>query len=334
MMHLAKKPLAIAAAIVIAAMLFAPQAWARQTIEIHNTMGPGGSEEAALLHFKALVEERSGGDLRVEVVLGGQLGSETDVLQLLNLGQTQMSLTGGVFMGEYAAEYDAVSVPFVFPNWEAVEHYILNTDSGKAMQQQALDRGNLVYFAPQMRAFRHMTSNVPVESPADLRGLRMRLPQIPVWVDVWGELGVQVVVIPAPDIYLAMRTGQVQAHENSLASPYTRQMWEVQDYIITTAHLSFPWHWTASARWWNGLSADQQTLLREAIEEARQHGIAVETERDAYYREALIANGMTFIDPDQGPFRAAAAAAVARALDGKAATVVPDIERAIEATAP
>lgn len=334
-MHNFKRhPAALAAAgLLVAGLLFGSQAMARQTIEIHNTMGPGGSEEAALLHFKELVEERSGGEMQVEIVLGGQLGSETDVLQLLNLGQTQMSLTGGVFMGEYAADYDAVSVPFVFPNWEAVEHYILETESGRAMQQQALERGNLVYFAPQMRAFRHMTSNVPVETPADLQGLPMRLPQIPVWLDVWGELGVQIVVIPAPDIYLAMRTGQVQAHENSLASPYTRQMWEVQDYIITTAHLSFPWHWTASARWWNSLDSEHQALIREAVEEARQHGIAVEMERDAYYREALIANGMTFIDPDQGPFRDAAAPAVARALDGKAASVVPDIERAIEATA-
>ena len=314
-------------------LLFGGHAAAQQTIEIHNTMGPGGSEEAALLRFKELVEERSDGEFEVEIVLGGQLGSETDVLQLLNLGETQMSLTGGVFMGEYAAEYDAVSVPFVFPNWESVEYYLLNTSSGEAMQEQALERGNLVYLGPQMRAFRHMTSNRRIETPDDLQGLPMRLPQIPVWVDVWEELGVQAVVIPAPDIYLAMRTGQVDAHENSLASPYTRQMWEVQDYIVTTAHLSFPWHWVASDGWWSGLSDDQQAMLSEAVEEARQHGIEVERERDEYYRSALIENGMTFIDVEQEPFREAAAPAVDRALADKADSVIPDVESAIEAVA-
>ncbi|MGY6632156.1 MAG: TRAP transporter substrate-binding protein [Alkalilacustris sp.] len=305
---------------------------AAQTIEIHNTMAAGGSEEAALQRFAEILAERSGGAMDVNVILGGQLGSETDVLQLLNLGQTQMALTGGLFMSEYAAEYDAVSIPFVFPTFEAAEHYLTQTDSGTAMQDQARARGNIVYFGPQMRGFRHMTSSRAIEAPEDLQGLRMRLPQIPLWVDVWEELGVQAVVIPAPDIYLAMRTGQVEAHENSLAGPYTRQMWEVQDYIITTAHLSFPWHWVASARWWDGLSAEDQQMVREAVEEARQHGIAVELEREDYYREALIGHGMTFVDVDQAPFREAAAPAVDRALAEMAEGVAEDIRAAIEAT--
>ena len=309
----------------------AATAQAQDVIEIHNTMSAGGSEEAAMLHFKEIVEERSDGRFEVNVYPGGQLGDEVEILELLNLGQTQMALTGGLFMGQYAEEYDAVSVPFVFPNWASVENYIMETDSGKAMQQASLERGNLVYLGPQMRAFRHMTSSREINAPDDLEGLKMRLPQVPVWLDVWEELGVQAVVIPAPDIYLAMRTGQVEAHENSLASPYTRQMWEVQDYIITTSHLSFPWHWVASASWWNGLDEADQELLREAVEEARQHGYDVEQEKDDFYREALIENGMTFIDVDQAPFREKAAPAVQRVLSGKADGVAADIEAAIAA---
>lgn len=320
-------------ALVAASMLLAGTAIAgAQQIEVHNTMGPGGSEEAAIQRFAEIVSERSDGRLEIAPYLGGQLGGETDVLELMNLGQTQMALTGGLFMSQYAAEYDAVTVPFVFPTWEAVEHFLMETESGKAMQAQSLQRGNIVYLGPQMRAFRHMTSNRAINEPADLQGLPMRMPQVPVWMDVWEELGVQTVVIPAPDIYFAMRTGQIQAHENSLASPYTRQMWEVQDYIITTAHLSFPWHWVASASWWNGLDEADQQLIMEAVEEARAHGYEVEQERDAYYREALIENGMTFIDVDQAPFRAVAEPAVARALASMADTVQADIEASIAAT--
>lgn len=307
-------------------------AQAQDVIEVHNTMSAGGSEEAAMLRFKEIVEERSDGSFEVNVYSGGQLGDEVEVLELLNLGQTQMALTGGAFMGQYAPEYDAVSVPFVFPNWGAVEHYIMETDSGQAMQEVSRERGNLHYIGPQMRAFRHMTSTPAINSPDDLEGLKMRLPQIPVWVDVWEELGVQAVVIPAPDIYLAMRTGQVEAHENSLASPYTRQLWEVQDHIITTSHLSFPWHWVASGPWWDGLDEADREMLTEAVHEARQHGYEVELEKDEYYREALIENGMTFIDVDQAPFREKAAPAVERALADKAEGVAADIEAAIAAT--
>jgi tripartite ATP-independent transporter DctP family solute receptor len=318
------------AAVVTGAAALAPAQ--AETIEIHNTMSPGGSEEAALQRFKEIIEERSDGEMTVNVYLASQLGNEAEVLELLNIGQTQMSLTGGAFMGQYAPEYNAVSVPFVFPNWEAVEHYIMESPSGEAMQEQARERGNLVYLGPQMRAFRHMTSDRPIETPEDLEGLPMRLPKIPVWVDVWEELGVQAVVIPASDIYLAMRTGQVEAHENSLASPYTRQLWEVQDYIVTTSHLSFPWHWVASADWWDSLTDEERTMITEAVEEARQHGIEVEREKDAFYRDALIEKGMTFIDVDQAPFREAAEPAVDRALAEMAEGVSDDIEASIDAS--
>ncbi|MFW5678759.1 MAG: TRAP transporter substrate-binding protein [Pseudomonadota bacterium] len=306
-------------------------AQAQSVIEIHNTMSPGGSEEAALQKFKELVEERSEGRFEVRYYMGGQLGDENAVLELLNLGQTQMALTGGNFMSQYTPEYNAISVPFLFPSWAAVEAY-METPSGEALQEEARAKGGLVYLGPQKRAFRHMTSNKPINAPADLAGLKMRLPQIPLWLDVWETLGVQAVVIPAPDIYLAMRTGQVEAHENSLASPYTRQMWEVQDYIIMTNHLSFPWHYVASERWWTGLSDDDRAMLTEAVEEARTYGGEVEDEKDAYYIEALKENGMTFIDVDPLAFRTAAMPAIERAMATMADGVAGDVEAAIAAT--
>ena len=301
-------------------------------IEIHNTMNPGGSEEAALQRFEEIVETELGDDFEVNIFLSSQLGSEAEVLELLNIGQTQMALTGGAFMGQYVPEYNAVSIPFVFPSWEAVQHFLLETDSGKEMQRLARERGNLVYFGPQMRAFRHTTANKAIESPDDLDGLPMRMPQIPLWIDVWEELGIQAVVIPSSDIYLAMRTGQVEAHENSLASPYTRQMWEVQSHITKTNHLSFPWHWVASAPWWESLTEEQRTVITAAVEEARSYGAEVERERDAYYEQALTENGMTIVDVDQTPFREKAAPAVTRALADLADGVEADIQASIEAT--
>jgi tripartite ATP-independent transporter DctP family solute receptor len=306
-------------------------AQAQSVIEIHNTMSPGGSEEAALERFKELVEERSEGRFEVRYYMGGQLGDENAVLELLNLGQTQMALTGGNFMSQYTPEYNAISVPFLFPRWGAVEAF-MDTPSGEALKEAARAKGGIVYLAPQKRAFRHMTANKEIHGPADLAGLKMRLPQIPLWLDVWETLGVQAVVIPAPDIYLAMRTGQVEAHENSLASPYTRQMWEVQDYIILTNHLSFPWHYVASERWWTGLSDEDRTMLTAAVEEARRYGGEVEDEKDAYYVEALKENGMTFIDVDPLAFRTFAMPAIERAMATMADGVARDVDAAIAAT--
>ncbi len=315
----------------VLALGFAVPAAAQETIEIHNTMSPDGSEEAAIERFKEEVEARSDGRFEVTIYMGGQLGDETEVLELLNLGQTQMALTGGAFMNQYTPEFDAISVPFLLPSWEAVEAY-METESGLQLQELAREQGGILYFGPQKRAFRHMTSNREIHGPDDLEGLSMRLPEIPVWVDVWESLGVQPVVIPAPDIYLAMQTGQVEAHENSLASPYTRQMWEVQDYIIETNHLSFPWHWVASESWFDGLSDEDQAMIAEAAEVARQYGTEQELEMDAYYREALMENGMEFIEVDPAEFADAAAPAIEAVVEGFADGVAEDIQAVLDAT--
>jgi TRAP-type C4-dicarboxylate transport system substrate-binding protein len=249
----------------------------------------------------------------VRPFLAGSLGGENAILELLNLGQTQISITGGNWRQQYAPEYDAITVPFAFSTWDEVDAF-MESPSGQALIEQGESRGGLKYFGTQHRGPRHMTANKAINSPADLEGFRLRLPSLPVWLEVWQEIGAQVVSVPAPEIYLAMQTGQVDGHENSLSSPYTRRLWEVQDYIIMTSHVMFPWSWVASSRWWDGLEAEDQALIEEAIDVARLYGTERERELDEFYLEALQDEGMTVIRPDVKPFRDAALPAIDRVM--------------------
>lgn len=282
-------------------------------IQVNNTMSEGGSESAAVERFAEYLEEKAPGRFDVRPFLAGSLGGENAVLELLNLGQTQLSITGGNWRQQYAPEYDAITVPFVFTTWEEVDAY-MESPSGQALVEQAESQGGLKYFGLQHRGPRHMTANKEIHTPDDLEGFRLRLPSLPVWLEVWEEIGAQVVNVPAPEIYLAMQTGQVDGHENSLSSPYTRRLWEVQDYLIMTSHVQFPWSWVASSRWWDGLEAEDQALIEEAIDVARQYGSEQERELDEFYLEALQEEGMTVIEPDVTPFREAALPAIDRVM--------------------
>ncbi|WP_249978248.1 TRAP transporter substrate-binding protein [Vreelandella olivaria] len=282
-------------------------------IQVNNTMSEGGSESAAVERFADYLEEQAPGRFNVRPFLAGSLGGENAVLELLNLGQTQLSLTGGNWRQQYAAEYDAITVPFVFATWDEVDAY-MESPSGQALVEQAENQGGIKYFGTQHRGPRHMTANKAIHTPEDLQGFRLRLPSLPVWLEVWEEIGAQVVNVPAPEIYLAMQTRQVDGHENSLSSPYTRRLWEVQDHIILTSHVQFPWNWVASSRWWDGLDADDQALIEEAIHIARQYGSERERELDEYYLEALQEEGMTIIEPDIEVFRETALPAIDRIL--------------------
>jgi len=295
-------------------------------IDVNCTMKPGGSEEAAIKKFKEIVEEKSNGRMNVKIFLSGQLGKEKAVLELMKIGQTQMALTGGIFRTMFAKEYDPITIPFYLPTWEVVQAY-LEGPMGQKIGQLAAEKGGVIDFGPQKRAARHMTSNRIIKGPDDIEGLKMRLPAIPIWVDVWKELGALPTVIPAPEIYLAMKTGQVDAHENSLVSPYSRKLWEVQKYIILTGHVYFPWHWVASKKWFDGLSAADQKLINDAVQQARAYGSRIEDEKDAFYAAELKNHGMEFITPDNKAIRAKAMPAIQRAVAGLAPEVAAEVEQ-------
>ena len=295
-------------------------------IDINCTMKPGGSEEAAINMFKDIVEKESDGRMKVKIFMSGQLGKEKAVLELLKIGQTQMALTGGLFRTMFAKEYDPISIPFYLSNWECVKAY-LEGPMGKKIGQLALEKGGIIDFGPQKRAGRHMTTNRKIIEPKDIKGLKLRLPAMPIWVDVWKELGALPTIVPAPEIYLAMKTGQVDAHENSLVSPYSRKLWEVQKYIILTDHVFFPWHWVASKAWFGKLDAKDQALIRKAVAEARAYGDKVEDEKDAFYATELKKKGMIFIIPDKAAIRAKAMPAINRAIGNLAPEVAAEIDR-------
>ena len=299
---------------------------AKINIDVNCTMKPGGSEEAGIKKFKEIVEKNSDGRMKVKIFMSGQLGKEKAILELMKIGQTQMALTGGIFRTMFAKEYDPITIPFYLPTWECVKSY-LEGPLGKRIGKLAEEKGGVLDFGPQKRAARHMTSNRKILGPEDIKGLKMRLPAIPIWVDVWKELGALPTVIPAPEIYLAMKTGQVEAHENSLVSPYSRKLWEVQDFIILTGHVYFPWHWVASKVWFDKLSAKDQKIIRDAIDEARAYGDKVEDEKDAFYAAELKKKGMEFITPDNKAIRATAMPAIEKAINNLAPEVASEVEK-------
>jgi TRAP-type C4-dicarboxylate transport system substrate-binding protein len=264
--------------------------------------------------------------MQVRMFMSGQLGKEKAVLELMKIGQTQMALTGGLFRSMFAKEYDPVSIPFYLPTWECTKSY-MEGPMGEKIGKLAAEKGGIVTFGPQKRAPRHMTSNRKIVEPEDMKGLKMRLPAMPIWVDVWKELGALPMVIPAPEIYLAMKTGQVEAHENSLVSPYSRKLWEVQKYIILTSHIYFPWECVASKAWFEKLDAEDQKIIRDSVAIARAYGDKVEDEKDAFYISELKKNGMEFIMPNRAAIRSKAMPAIQRAVADLAPEVAAEIDR-------
>lgn len=111
-------------------------------IQVNNTMKPGGSEEAAVLKLAEILEVKAPGKFVVQPFLSGQLGGENAVLELLNIGETQISITAANWRGQYAPELDPIAIPFLFPSNESIEAY-METPSGKKLIAAGANKGGV-----------------------------------------------------------------------------------------------------------------------------------------------------------------------------------------------
>lgn len=272
-------------------------------IALHTA--PGGLDSDAAFKIEQLLEERSNGRLQVEVYTGGALGGEEDMVELMKTGQISVGLFGDYPLANFAPEYAPTQVPFLFTSWELVfEYYDAFWDK---INQKLEEKSGMVLLAVQKRGARCLTANKPIEHPEDLKGLKLRLPQLPLWVRVWSSMGAIATPVPWPEVYMALQTGVVDAQENPAETIKIGKLYEVQKYFMTTEHLLSVYHWTASTKFLNELPPDLRKLVVDTVREVVYNWANVEADkRDQEAREFLKSQGMVFIEVNKEEFAAAA----------------------------
>jgi TRAP-type C4-dicarboxylate transport system substrate-binding protein len=138
---------------------------------------------------------------------------------------------------------------------------------------------------------------------ADLKGLKIRLPENKVWVKIWETLGTLPVVVAFPEVYMALKTGVAEAQENPMESIWAYKFYEAQKYLIATNHVYSACKYQISKKWFDTLKPDQQKLILDAWKDAT----AFANEQAVAYDKKLLgdlqAKGMTLIQPDVAAFQ-------------------------------
>ncbi len=269
----------------------------------------GGVEEASMRHFKDLVEERSNGNITVDVIVGPVMGGEKEMTEMLSMGEIEMASPKETITAWYAPKLDPTVIPFLFPDdetfmaaWEG--------EIGQRIKDSIAENQDIILIGQVNRGARQLTSNRKVIKPEDLRGMKLRLPEIPGWIITWSELGTLPTPIASPEIFSALQTGVVEAQENPLTSIHQRNLWEVQDYLIMTNHKSSLYHWGVNKTWWEGLDAEHRDLLAAAAEESIAFANKYREDGDAALLQDMIDNGMEVVEPDRAAIRAAVQPAI------------------------
>ncbi|MFG6139279.1 TRAP transporter substrate-binding protein [Halomonas sp. B23F22_10] len=266
----------------------------------------------AALKFKELVEENSDGQVEVQVYPNEQLGAEMDVINSIQLGTADMTITGESLQN-WAPKAAMMAVPYAFRDSEHLEQAV-EGDVGDQIEAQITERANLVPLAWFERGPRELTSNRPVTSPEDLDGIRLRVPNVPLFVDTWEALGARPTPMAFSEVFTSLQQSTIQAQENPLSLIESASFYEVQDHVNLTGHVR-SWIYVVIGK--NQLEAmpeDLQEIVRDAAQEMQSYEAELFASDQERLRQSLEERGMEFVDVDTEAFADKARPAVLEAL--------------------
>lgn len=256
----------------------------------------------AMEFMNTTLMERSGGKMRIDIYPSGQLGAERELIELLQIGSLAMTKVSASPMESFVPEMKVFSIPYVFRD---NDHFwkVLNGEIGKSLLLSGQDyflRG-LCYYDAGSRSF--YTKEVPVNEPADLTGLKIRVMKSMTAVKMVQSLGGAATPISWGELYTALQQGVVDGAENNPPSFYLSKHYEVCKYYALDEHTSVPDILLMSTKVWDGLNEEQKQWLQEAADASAEYQRSLWSEASQQALDEVQKAGVTVLYPDKEPFR-------------------------------
>ena len=230
----------------------------------HDYM-PDSPHNNAALKFKEIVEEKTGGNVKVEVYPAGQLGTGREMIEGLQLGIIQgVALPSSNFAG-FNMSISIPDLPFLFSSPEKC-HEVLDGPIGNELLS-VLENHKMVGATWWESGFKCFTANFPIESPDDFIGKKIRVMPSPILIAQFEAYGANGIPIDFAELYNALQQKVVDGEENPIATIYSRKFYEVQKYITLSNHGFLGYIVAFSKDWIEGLPKDYQNIIISAAQE-------------------------------------------------------------------
>jgi tripartite ATP-independent transporter DctP family solute receptor len=297
MFHLPK----LAATSLVAATLMVSTASAQTVLRSSDTHPDGYPTVEAVERFGELLEEKTDGRYTVEVFHSAQLGQEADTIEQTQFGVIDLNRISIGAFGTQVPEATVTQLPFIFRSTEHF-HNVLDGPVGEEILAafDAVDVVALAFYDGGARSF--YNSQKPIETPADMEGLKIRVMQSDIFVDMVGALGGNATPMPYGEVYSGIQTGVIDGAENNYPSYDTAGHAEVAKYYSLDEHLMVPEVLVVSKVLWDGLSPEDQAAFREAAEESVAYQRELWAAQEEESRAAVEALGATINEVDKQPF--------------------------------
>ncbi|WP_239468027.1 sialic acid TRAP transporter substrate-binding protein SiaP [Microvirga arvi] len=248
------------------------------------------------------VAKRTNGRYTIDVYPSSQLGKETDINQGLSLGSVDMIISGSSFAARSYPPIGVTYYPYVFRDANHLLAYT-KSDVFKELAKGYTDKTGHQILAVTYYGARHTSSNKPIKTCADMKGLKIRVPDVPAYLAMPRACGANTAPIAFAEVYLALQNGTVEAQENPLTTIEAKKFYEVQKHIALTGHIVDHLNTVVSANLWKKLSDEDKKIFSEVAQEAATRATAEiqakEKELVGFFKE----KGLTVSEVDKEDFK-------------------------------
>jgi tripartite ATP-independent transporter DctP family solute receptor len=289
------------ALMMVGAFLANGLAEAGTTLRFGHTDPPDGLRHKAALMFADKVKQYTQGRYTVDVHHSGTLGSDPKLLEQVKLGAIDFAVTGIAIYANQLPELGLLALPYLVESYEQGWH-LYDTSPWVKQWFANLQAKNIRILSVFEAGFRQVTANRPVQTPADVKGMKIRIAKSEVYLWLWSALGANPTVMSLGEVYIALQQGTVDAQENPIPTIHVQKFYEVAKHISLTNHIYAPIPLCVTEKRWQSFSpADQAAVLNAAQEASAWHRKAVVAEDDKMLAE-MQAKGATVIKPDVPAF--------------------------------
>ncbi len=249
--------------------------------------------------FAEKVKERTGGKIQIEVIPGGALGGEVEMQDMMSEGVLDLASIGNAIPITFNSEFQILQMPFI---WDSTEQMLAfaNSDIQGSMNEKYRQAAGIKVLASNWdQGLRNLVSKRPVQNVSDFKGLKIRVPQVPAWVDVWEMLGCNVVVLAWPELYSALQQGVADAAEPPLYWINAASLQEQAKHVTFTGHIMYYNHVMMNDKLFSSLPAEYQTILMEEAYAAGLMQSKMVQDSEAELKNKLSGDGVSFYDIDK-----------------------------------
>lgn len=292
----------------LAIVAAAPAAAATLNLRFGSPFVSGSNLHKGMEKFAEVVATESKGAIKVQVYTDSQIGDIQQLIAGMQLGTVDMAYLGPGNLGQVkgCGPLNVNYLPYLYKSKRAAEEVLNGPIFAELFEQCAKASGVRIFAVAGDRSPRALvTTRGPIRKPEDLKDMRLRIPPIPIFRDVFEKVGVKVVPLGLNEVYMALSRGQVDGQDNGFDLTLSFRFHEVSKYWSATDHVYDMGAFHVSERKWNTFTPEQQALLKRAAAEAGKVATQIGEEVDKRGLQELKKAGIDYTVPDRAAFEKA-----------------------------